>query len=430
MSATIPEMANHQHFWKSPFSMAIWAMFLFAILFEPLRQILVHAQTSVNFGGVGGVGGLSNLIGCNGNSTDLYNFQGQYCFEKGSWGPFTQFEVLTIMFWVGPLLLACVLLTRSHEVVVVPAFDSLVLPVWIAMNVVWFAVPAMQFGLGLSEIEGTGARWILTLALAASHPLSWNLSLVVIPTGGVLSKLLVNDASKNQWFPFHRILGYTTAFWASLHGVGEMIYLSSTKERFRNLWAIETNGEVLLYWAGLVTLVLLVCHTVIAYTRRQWADGFQTVHRAVAAVLLLAAATHWWPFCLFLLPATALHGMAWATTKTTMDQQLSSVCRTAQCLAGSLTAALAGLYPIWWMRGVYMSSIGANLYVPFLFPPLSVASSTLAAGVWTRIFLLCTAHDDEANNPTPTNETPTAEQPVANGTSGEITSSTPLLGDV
>ena len=404
--------------WRSPVSVAIWAMALFAVLFEPLREVALSGQTAVNVSGVGGVGGLANLIRCTSNSTDLHNFKNEYCYEKGSLGPLTIFEALTILFWVGPLLVACFLhITRSHSGLA-PSMGSLVLPIWISMNIMWFSLPALRFGLGLKEIEGAGVRQVLAVALAAAHPLSWNLAIVVIPTGGILAKLLSGQASKKQWFPYHRMVGYSTSFWACLHGFGELIYFCSTKKHFHSFWAIVSNGEVLLYWSGLLALVILVCHTVVAYTRRQLAEGFRDVHRVLAALLLLAAATHWWPFSFFFLPTTALHGMAWAAPN--VDHW--SIHRTAKCLIGALTTALLfGLYPVWYFREVFMMSAHANLYLPFVFPPLSVTNSTLVAYTWTKIF--CMIGDEEASSPNAV--TSTEEGTVTE----EITPHTPLLND-
>lgn len=97
---------------SSPFGWALSFVVGFAALYEPLRQNLVHNQKAFDVGGVGGVGGLANLAGASATQfghgiLKCSSYHGRYCYEKGDIGPFTPFSVITILFWVGPLLVAC-----------------------------------------------------------------------------------------------------------------------------------------------------------------------------------------------------------------------------------------------------------------------------------------------------------------------------------
>jgi len=139
----------------------------------------------------------------------------------------------------------------------------------------------------------------------------------------------------SSWFPFHRLLGRTTAAWGVLHGGCEIAYLLSTRERFEGSFPrVRTDGEALLYWAGLVALLLLAAHSVLASCRgryrrfRSWhkerrhhggsppvlpvLPSSGLLHRSTAAALLLVASAHWWPFAFLLVPAASVRGVAMA----------------------------------------------------------------------------------------------------------------------
>ena len=51
-------------------------------------------------------------------------------------------------------------------------------------------------------------------------------------------------------------------------------------------------------------------------------------------------------------------------------------------LASALASSLCGVFLVWSLRQDYMQKPTANLYVPFLFPPLCVVVST-GASYWT-----------------------------------------------
>lgn len=414
----------------SPFGLALAAVATFAALYEPIRQNLLHGETAFDVGGVGGVGGLANMVAPpSDNCAD--GFQGNYCYQKGVLFGLTPFALGTLFFWVGPLLLACLVIACSRSArcsastqTALEGQDekksqSWLPPVWFGLNLLWFSVPMVSFGFGLREIQGPPfVRVVLAIALAASHPLSWNLSLVMIPTGGIVSKLvLLGPDEWNQWFDFHRLLGYTTGFWALLHGSTELVYLMTNKERFKSLWDVRNNGETLLYWAGMVCLTLMVTQVGVAYLRRMWKPRFQTMHGILAATLLVVATIHWSPFALFFIPATALHAMTLANRLVVgMRQQQSSLSESspapssiitnlephqaATLLGASLVASLCGLSLVWSQRDRYMILPTANLYVPFIFPTLSVIASFLLSLVTSVVGLRCLhrPQEEEDNN--------------------------------
>lgn len=237
-----------------------------------------------------------------------------------------------------------------------------------------------SFSRGLNEINGYATRSILAIALASSHPLSWNLALVILPTGreeGVVSKLTLQSTCSSEleyrWFEFHRLLGYSTLFWGTLHGISELVYLMTSHRRFRNLWNIRTDGETLLYWFGFVSLSLLIAQGSVGFLRRRWPRNFRKMHTLLALALLLTAAAHWWPFAMLFLPATAIHGSSIAN-RYLMPQRHANP---AAVLGSAQLASLLGLLLVWTWRESYMMSDASNLYGPFFFPPLSVTLSLL-----------------------------------------------------
>jgi hypothetical protein len=440
-----------------PITFALSSMVIVAAMYEPARQTLMHVQDKFNFGGVGGVGGMSNLAGWNKFCTNASkDFGNKYCYEKGSVGPFTPMQIGVTILWVGPLVFACWTLVargflRSMGGVrrnnldddsssAAPSHASegasihLLPHLWYGLNILWFVLPMLSYGYGLHRgdqaIQGSPViHIILTVGLAASHPLSWNLSLVALPTGGFLSKLLTGENEdtstisgdtattntdmntarahyKKQWFTIHRLLGYTTVFWGILHGSCELFYLSSTSERFRSFYNIAKDGEVLLYWAGLTTFLLLATHWWVAYRRPRY-SSFSLIHRAGAGAVLLGATVHWWPFCFFLVPTAALYGMSWADHDNAILLAGDDIVSTAH-LAGLssvvLIAAVLLLYPVWAWREIYMMSPHANLYVPFIFPPLGLLGSFAMSWGTTRMWLYCVSHpfqEESSTTPTP-----------------------------
>jgi len=390
-----------------PIGNGLAALLCFSALYEPVRLVLLHGQSTMQVAGVGGVGGLVNLD--NPGASCSHNVEGGYCYVKGAVGPFMAFACLTLVCWVGPLLVACAVQSAvggkppsspagPSSAPLQPSSIYWIHPVWISLNLVWFLLPFFAFGLGLKHIEGSFARGVLTVALAAAHPLSWSLALVMIPVGGVIPRLMERDSLDTSWFQFHRLVGYTAMFWALLHGFGELAYLFATKRIVHDL-NVNDDGENLIYWAGILTLVILLTHLAVVATRKWLKPAFHRIHRVLAALLLLSAASHWWPFALFFVPATSVEGVCLAsqvwyaqpsiTGSAQGDRrhflmQLSSR-KAATALLLSLMGSLSGLYVVWMCRENYMMSPEANLSLPFVFPPLSVAASMSGSVLVSRV---------------------------------------------
>lgn len=430
----------------SAVAMAIVAMVYFAALYEPIRLILIHGGPNVmNAGGVGGVGGLANLKGpvdndtgtCGESGSGNQNFKGNYCYEPG-WKntPLTPFAWITLAFWVGPFLLACLFLqlnlgsnkhapseTATTETQMTVSNPAEPLPgnvsrpakpvqlawlttVWVGLNLIWFLVPLAQFGFGLREITGGFSRTILAIGLAAAHPLSWNAALVIIPTGGIVTRLILpheklSSNTKDYWFGWHRLLGYSTISWAVLHGGCELLYIAS-KRNLRRSFDVFHDGEAVLYLLGLTLLILFIAHAFLAYFRKRFATSpppnqgitFRGLHTTLAVLILVVAACHWWPFALFFVPATAIQGVSWGETmfagkrRGYLSAEDLSRRQTGGLLGTSILASLVlGFMLAWKWRQDYMMSSSANLYIPFVFPLLSVVMSLLASTMLTVLFL-------------------------------------------
>ena len=84
-------------------------------------------------------------------------------------------------------------------------------------------------------------------------------------------------------------------------------------------------------------------HAIWTAVRRRFPKQFLAVHRALAALLLLCATVHWWPFIFFLCPAVAVQATARA-----LDDDDSAVASGA--LAAALVAAVAGVCATWYVR--------------------------------------------------------------------------------
>lgn len=109
----------------------------------------------------------------------------------------------------------------------------------------------------------------------------------------------------------------------------------------------------------------------------------------MAAVLLLSATAHWWPFALFLVPTVAVHATAAALRLCKVGADpFRLTCRDVglhrmvACALGMATAAaVIGTGVVWMMRERFMRQSDADLYCPFLFPPAALAAGYLLAYV-------------------------------------------------
>ena len=462
----------------SPTAFAFAFMAIIASLYEPLRLALLHrVPQSFNIGGVGGVGGLANMIGNENGQCDSDDgsdkssisgirlllgdstspFKDKYCYQKGSPAPFTPFAWLMLWLWVGPLLLAAVVTTLyariSNTSNRTPNNENrnstpplgVLATVWIGLNILWFIIPFSVFWFGLTNNGEKGghefvpgnniALRILAVAIAASHPLSWNLMAAAIPASGITSKLLGID--RNTMFQCHRFISYVTVFWGVLHGFLELVYLGLIKGLAKRLF-LQEDGEDILYLVGFIALLLIITQGVVGYCRKALRDKnipFRKIHRGLAFALLLAAAMHWWPFIIFLIPVIAFHGVGIAVNRketrneNTNDEDdklsLSSIpdnLTTSQVTALMIVSILSSFFStfiVWLLREAYMTSSVANLSLPFLFPFLSIILSLLFSVIASSLYLefvIDENQDDDAQQQQQDLTTPLMEESGLEGT--------------
>jgi hypothetical protein len=423
---------------------AVVCMAMVSALYEPVRQALLE-RIEPFIGGVGGVGGLANLAGpsacvsSNENATTPPQpYHGEYCYQPGvGGGPFTPFAYIMMALWVGPFLAGAMAMMFCRAVLTTtaspsppPSLDIFAL-VWMGLNMLWFAVPLASFGTGLSSVHVSQmARGVLAVSLAASHPLSWNLMVVAMPASGVTSHLL--GCTRETLFLGHRFIAYGTGFWALLHGGGEILYLVMTKapkngttNHFISVMTLQGDGEDLIYVLGLICLVILIVHVAVASFRKTLASRgiscFRTIHRTLAFVFLLAASCHWWPLVLFLLPSLALHGISIAYffyCDKNVGRSLCSIpvglsSQQIGCLVAlSTVASFFGTYAAWVARQNYMIKPTANLYVPFVFPAVSVLSSLVASVLASSVYLRVNLNNTQDNTTLDPNNNATVTSPL------------------
>ena len=122
-----------------------------------------------------------------------------------------------------------------------------------------------------------------------------------------------------------------------------------------------------------MTAAALTAHAAIAWLRRHPAlsASFRRNHRAGAALLLLSASAHWWPFVFFLVPAIALSAAGAAAVESGAGEALA--------LASSTLGGLAGIAAVWSLRQRVMLARPGDFSLPFLFPPAAIAAGYLMA---------------------------------------------------
>ena len=251
---------------------------------------------------------------CDTHSANVHNstFHDNYCYERGT--PYTPFAWLMLMLWVGPLFIAMIAISTKYfinrrvESINNTSESSaaglgIMAATWTGLNILWFVIPLSVFWFGLkTDVDGNSAALkILAAAIAASHPLSWNLMVASIPASGITTELLGCD--RQTMFQCHRFISYFTVGWGLSHGILELVYLSITRSSetgrrkiVEKLFLLE-DGEDLMYLAGFFALLLILCQGLVAYCRKflrenQW--DFHKIHRSLAFALLIIAATHWW----------------------------------------------------------------------------------------------------------------------------------------
>jgi len=357
-------------------------------------------------GGVGGVGGLTNMWDprlCDSPAGRA----GAYCFHNGVLSGLTPFALLVVLAWTLPFALsafvaglrvsrcqsgitslntnvgAALVVSDDCERELASGFRRrhLFRMVWGASTCMWFLIPAAQY-LTSPYYQKDVWHGVLALAIAAAFPLSWHLSLVALPMTTCVAPLLA--WSRADITSCHKVIGYSTMFWAILHGTGELVYLASQRRLY--VFNAFKSGENLLYLLGALTLSIFVLHFAIAILRRRMSkEWFRCLHQIFASLLLLAASAHWWPFVFFLIPVTAMHAAAAAVahqSHTTVDLQCFAL-----ALAMAVVVGVGVVFAVWALRQTQMQQPHADLYTPFVYPPLTMLLSFIAAYIVVRGFI-------------------------------------------
>ena len=369
----------------TPIPRAFIVMAIVALLYEPLRLALSPALGGA-VGGVGGVGGLTNLAGGYENcSTTAGSTDAGYCFYQGEFLGFTPFAAAVTLAWTLPLIVSAALVARrtrfGQSGPLPPVLTSTTTgrgdfrTVWVGISLIWFAVPFASY-ITAPFYQQDAWHMVLAFAIASAFPLSWHLSLVAIPSAGSLFLPTLLGISRDELMQVHMCVAYGTVFWAAAHAIGEAIYLISQSDG-ANYFNVR-NGESLLFLFGVVNVLLLCILVPIAYLRRTMArSSFRSVHRLLAALLLLGGAAHWWPFAIFLCPAIAVAAVGHAAKSCTFTPDDVHAVSRALVVAGMGT--LVGLSVVWCWREKVMGRAGADTYSAFFFPPTAVIAAFACA---------------------------------------------------
>jgi hypothetical protein len=410
-------------------SIAIFLLVGFAALFESTRDSLYSLGQDV--GGVGGVGGLTNQYNAIPSCNKTADYTKLYCFNAGAFAGFTPFAIVTTLFWISPLVIVSIggivvahlttttsAMQEEDEVVPMPNTitddqnlvennttvllsksqqpaqkELLVSPqesernlatfkfVWNLLSAIWFINPLCAYA-SSDFYEHTAPRVILAIALAAAFPLSWSAMLVSLPMTSVTGNPAVLGLTKHHVREAHMYMAAWTGFWVFLHAVGEIIYLAATKSLWSSL-DLTHNGENLLYVFGLITLVFGILHAVVAILRRRWYALFKALHLPLALFLLVTSTVHWWPFCMFLLPAITAHAFEVAKRVSSKSKDRKTAQRSplveSTALLLACVGALIALGATWSGRAIYMQRADATRYVPFVFAGLAITLSFVGA---------------------------------------------------
>lgn len=384
-------------FAKWGFAGAAQAMLLLSALYEPAR-VLLQSLGWREVGGVGGVGGLANL-GDPSLCSTASGRAGAYCYLDGIVvvAGFSSMALVVLLLWSLPLLLGAAATAVSRPTAgTIPAAATSVCEsvatgevqhhkwfhrAWLALSCLWFLLPLSYF---LSDpfFRKSVHSVVLAVSLAASYALSWHLALVAVPVSELVAPHLGLPDSTVKGL--HKAVGWRTLGWAAVHGFGQLFYLAF--HGFAEL-NVAKSGENLLYVLGVVTVVLMALHAAFALARKQlWLRArFQAVHRLMAALVLLSATAHWWPFAIFLVPSTAAHGGMMAARRARAAGHQVSVRHEALALAAACIGALIGLAAAWAARDSAMRQPAVDMLSPFAFPPLALLAQGL--GAWAAATL-------------------------------------------
>ena len=404
-----------------PIGWGLFVLGLVSIVFEPLRLALWTLGDEV--GGVGGVGGLTNQFspsaaGCNATgSGDDIDTEVPYCFHAG-WLGFTYFGGTMLLLFTLPLGIsalsayAAALMANQtqqkqqhqeqHSTATAPSGVALFSMFWLGASILWFGVPLAYYSAS-PFYQKDAWHMILGVSIAAAYPTSWHLSFVAIPSAGVclLAPLLgVEPATLKAC---HVRIAWSAVFWAGVHALGEIVYLASQGMLGLFHFELSASGgsDNFIFILGLSAFVVLSVQWIHAFARRHMsvAPSFRSIHRALAASLLLIASAHWWPFAIFLAPAVACAATSYALESSQQTRSASSsveerVVLTTQTASLAFFAAIGatvlGITLLWNARQAWMLKHPSDYYSLMLqiFPPAAVlVAFVLARGAATAVLV-------------------------------------------
>ena len=416
----------------SQISSLLWGFYvlvLFSVLYEPVRDSLYHLGESV--GGVGGVGGLTNQWNpgphCNTTSGGI---KAPWCFEPG-WLGYTSFAGVILSLWTLPFIVTGFVggfraLSRNQRVFESPREDMtiqmggekedggndhsepenllfILTLLWGTLSCIWFVIPLAAF-LNSSFYRQDVVHVVLGFALSSAFPLSWHMSYICIPAS--MSSLLVPlfGIQKSTLIAFHKRIAYSSILWVVIHAGGEIIYLISQNQFVPNITlSLPAWEDSLIFVFGLSTVSLFTIHTIIALFRQKiLRKYFLLTHRALAALLLLSAVAHWWPFVFFLLPAIggSATGIAIRFFHFSENEEVAKVGPMVLCVA--MISAVLGNTIIWQLRQDFMVYWAPGEYkLAFIFPPLAIFFSFVFAIVGSMgvLRVLLSRRSNEESSP-------------------------------
>ena len=417
-----------------PFSWGITALFLFSILFEPLRLALWRLGDEV--GGVGGVGGLTNQftpIHCAQNHSDgeFMMCTKPYYFRAG-WMGLTPFAGIVLLICFLPLLAAAVASilgtsTRTYikckkvfgterllknevgelEVDNREAQDcndnivNTFYIAWACASCLWFMLPFAYY-IDTPFYQKDVWHVILAVSLSSAFPLSWHLSFVTFPTAsGPLFTLLLG-LSPATLKKCHKRIAWGTCFWGFTHAVGELVYLTS--QGLLNSFSLNsdnlTRNDSLLFIFGLATFMLLLSLLIHALSRFKpfVASIFRASHRGLAVMLLLVASAHWWPFAIFLMPAITCGATSYALRRF----HIKDIKMISYALLSSNIGGLLGFALVWYSRQLWSLKNPENYYgfSAQMFPVLAIVLAYAFSWTSATVTFKMAVHYTEAESST------------------------------
>ena len=143
--------------------------------------------------------------------------------------------------------------------------------------------------------------------------------------------------------------------------------------------------DKLLFVFGFILFILLVVQSTLGIFRyhNRVVKLFQFYHAILAAVLILIASAHWWPFVIFLAPAIACTAASSALRRGQHDGPRMA----ALALASSTAVTGTGIAFVWAARQVWILIHPSQYYsLPlFIFPVACVVVAFTTAHLSTRI---------------------------------------------